>query len=283
MSRTLLSSGSPDADLVPVPVGHGGEQRVVEDVALLEEDLALVVDEPALDLLAGQHLARSGERRVLDDLDLVVLVLEELGLVGDSICLARSSFSTPLRLEHLGADDGAGDARGNAERAVAHVARLLAEDGPEELLLGADSWVSPLGVIFPTRTSPGFTSAPMRMMPDSSRSLRASSPTFGMSRVISSLPELGVPGDALELLDVDRGEDVVLQQALGEEDRVLEVVALPRHEGDDHVRAQRQLTGLGGRPVGDDVALPAPGRPSSRWASGSGRCSGCERWYLSRL
>jgi 2-keto-3-deoxy-galactonokinase len=60
--------------------------------------------------------------------------------------------------------------------------------------------------------SPGFTSAPMRMMPASSRSLRASSPTFGMSRVISSLPELGVAGDALELLDVDRGEEVLLDQ-----------------------------------------------------------------------
>ena len=46
----------------------------------------------------------------------------------------------------------------------------------------------PSGVILPTRMSPGFTSAPMRTMPDSSRSLRASSPTFGMSRVTSSLP-----------------------------------------------------------------------------------------------
>jgi hypothetical protein len=49
------------------------------------------------------------------------------------------------------------------------------------------------------------------------------------------LAELGVAGDALELLDVDRGEDVVLGDALGDEDRVLEVVALPRHERDEHV------------------------------------------------
>jgi hypothetical protein len=38
--------------------------------------------------------------------------------------------------------------------------------------------------------SPALTSAPMRTMPASSRSFRASSPTFGMSRVISSLPSL---------------------------------------------------------------------------------------------
>ena len=48
--------------------------------------------------------------------------------------------------------------------------------------------VSPLGVTLPTRISPGLTSAPMRMMPLSSRFLSASSPTFGTSRVISSLP-----------------------------------------------------------------------------------------------
>ena len=54
---------------------------------------------------------------------------------------------------------------------------------------GASS-VSDLGVILPTRMSPGFTSAPMRMTPLWSRFFRASSPTFGMSRVISSGPSL---------------------------------------------------------------------------------------------
>ena len=52
------------------------------------------------------------------------------------------------------------------------------------------SSVSPLGVTLPTRMSPVTTSAPMRMMPRSSRSARTSSETFGMSRVISSGPSL---------------------------------------------------------------------------------------------
>ena len=52
----------------------------------------------------------------------------------------------------------------------------------------AVSSVSPFGVILPTRMSPEFTSAPTRMMPFSSRSRSDSSPTFGMSRVISSGP-----------------------------------------------------------------------------------------------
>jgi len=49
---------------------------------------------------------------------------------------------------------------------------------------------SPLGVIFPTKISLGPTSAPIRIIPFSSRSLMASSPTFGISRVISSGPSL---------------------------------------------------------------------------------------------
>ena len=49
---------------------------------------------------------------------------------------------------------------------------------------------SPLGVTLPTRISVAFTSAPMRITPSSSKSLSASSPTFGISLVISSGPSL---------------------------------------------------------------------------------------------
>ena len=52
----------------------------------------------------------------------------------------------------------------------------------------AVSSVSPLGVILPTRISPGPTTAPILMIPSSSRSARLSSPTFGISWVISSGP-----------------------------------------------------------------------------------------------
>ena len=47
---------------------------------------------------------------------------------------------------------------------------------------------SPLGVTFPTRISPAFTSAPIYTIPDSSKFFKASSLTLGMSRVISSSP-----------------------------------------------------------------------------------------------
>src|SRR5690606_34701930 len=54
--------------------------------------------------------------------------------------------------------------------------------------------------------------------------------------------------------DVDRGVAVIGHHPFGHQDRVLEVVAVPRHERDQHVLAQRQLTHIGGRAVGDDVS-----------------------------
>src|SRR6202008_5166339 len=41
----------------------------------------------------------------------------------------------------------------------------------------------------------------------------------------------------------------------GEHGRCFEVVAVPRHEGDQHVAAERELAEIGRGTVGDDVAL----------------------------
>ena len=68
------------------------------------------------------------------------------------------------------------------------------------------------------------------------------------------LAPLGVADVQLELLDVDRRVDVVLHQPLAQDDGVLEVVPVPRHERHQHVAAERQLAALGGRAVGDDLA-----------------------------
>ncbi len=68
------------------------------------------------------------------------------------------------------------------------------------------------------------------------------------------LAELRVARLDLEFLDVDRREPLALDEALGHEDRVLEVVAAPRHERDEHVPPQRELALVGPRAVGDHVA-----------------------------
>ena len=66
--------------------------------------------------------------------------------------------------------------------------------------------------------------------------------------------QLGVAGVDLVLLDVDRGEDVVLDDPLGEDDRVLVVVAVPRHEGHQQVASQRHLAVVGAGAVGERLA-----------------------------
>ena len=48
--------------------------------------------------------------------------------------------------------------------------------------------VSPLGVTLPIKISPSDTLAPRRIIPFSSKSFVASSPTFGISAVNSSCP-----------------------------------------------------------------------------------------------
>ena len=75
-----------------------------------------------------------------------------------------------------------------------------------------------------------------------------------MSRVILLRTELGVARFDLEFLDVDGGVVVVLHEALGNEDGVLEVVAAPRHEGHQNVAAEGQLAQLGAGAVGEHLA-----------------------------
>ena len=103
--------------------------------------------------------------------------------------------------------------------------------------------------------SPAFTSAPMYTMPDSSS--RAERLLAHVRDIGGDFfgTQLGVTRDARQLLDVDRGVAVFLHDALGEQDRVFEVVAVPRHEGDQHVLAERELAQIGRRTVGQRVAL----------------------------
>ena len=212
MSRILASSGSPTVISAPVLVGDGGEQLVVEDVALLEEDLALVVHQLALDLLAARASCGCGANAE----SWMTLIssfwsLRSFASSIDSICLARSSFSTPLRREDLGADDRAltpGGTRSELSRTSPAFSPKMARSS----FSSGESWVSPFGVILPTSTSPGFTSAPMRMMP---RLVEVLEGLLTDVRDVAGdllLAELGVARDALELLDVDRGEDVLLER-----------------------------------------------------------------------
>ena len=118
----------------------------------------------------------------------------------------------------------------------------------------AVSSVSPLGVTLPdqqvARAHLGADADDAAVVEIAERLLRAVGDVAG-DLLVAQLRGAGVD---LVLLDVDRGELVVLDETLGDDDRVLEVVALPGHEGHQAVLAQRQLTGIGRGAVREDLA-----------------------------
>ena len=178
-----------------------------------------------------------------------------------------------LAREDARVDDDAADARRHLERAVADVAGLLAEDGAEELLFGRE-----LGLAL-RRDLADEDVAGLHLGADAddARLVEVLEGLFADVRDVAGdffLAELRVAGDALELLDVDRGEDVVLGDALGDEDRVLEVVALPRHERDEHVLAERELAHVGRRDRPRGRRPASPSRRRGRSASGCSRSTG---------
>ena len=106
-----------------------------------------------------------------------------------SMALLRSSFSTPLR-EKILTLMTVPSIPGGTFREVSCTSRAFSPKMARRSFSSGESWVSPLGVIFPTKISFGLISAPMRITPLSSKSFKASSPRPGISRVISSFPNL---------------------------------------------------------------------------------------------
>jgi len=136
---------------------------------------------------------------------------------------------------------------------VAHVGGLLAEDGAQQLLFRGHRAFALRRHLADQDVARLHLGADI----DDARLVEVLERLFADVRDIAGdllLAELGVAGHDLELLDMDRGEHVIAHDALGEQDRVFEVVAIPRHERDEHVAAQGQLAILRRRAVGDDVA-----------------------------
>ena len=233
-------------------------------VAVLEERHVVLVDDLGDDALVA---VAAGELVALGDLAL--LGHEHAHEVVD----ARGQVVAGRARERHDVDDDAALAVRDLERGVADLARLLLEDRADQLLLGgqlglalrrdlADEQVAGLHL--------GADADDAAVVEVAQRLLRAVRDVAGDLLVA----QLGRAGVDLVLLDVDRGELVVLDQAVGQDDRVLEVVALPGHEGDHQVLAERHLAVVGRGAVGEDLALaPPPGRPS-RAASGGSACPG---------
>ena len=153
-------------------------------------------------------------------------------------------------MRDLHVHDDADRAGRDDERGVLHIGGLLAEDRAEEALFGsefgfglrsdlADEDVA--GLHFRTDADDAVV---VEILEGFLADVRDVAGDFFR-------PELGVAGGDLEFLDVDRGEDVLLEHLFGDEDGVFEVVAVPRHEARRARCGRGELAVVGRGTVGD--------------------------------
>src|SRR3954469_11928184 len=286
-TRDLLLQGTVEHRGGELRAGGGGVRRGRQALRPLGRALdvpALLGGPPEVGLqhLAEVHAARDAhrveddvdrrpvgeERHVLDGQDLrddalvavtagELVALGDLALLGDvdhdALVDARAELVVVLRGELLDGDDRALFTVGNLQRGVAHLAALLVEDRAQQALLGRQLGLA-LGRDLADQDVAGTdlgADADDAALVEVGQQLRAHVREVTRDLLLA---ELGVAGVDLVLLDVDRGEDVVLHQVLAEDDRVLEVVALPRHERDEQVLAERELAVLRRGAVRQDLA-----------------------------
>ncbi len=111
-------------------------------------------------------------------------------------CSCRFAFSLPFLVFSLTTCEKSRlpmivpEREGEAFREASFTSPALSPKMARSSFSSGEGSLSPFGVILPMRMSPGSTWAPMRMIPFLSRSLVASSLTFGISAVSSSMPRL---------------------------------------------------------------------------------------------
>src|SRR5690606_24821913 len=250
-------------------VGLGALQLFVE-VVLAHAQLEPLAALDTLEDLGGQHCALlhagttfngvtdQGSGQTLEsggfnDAELFLQVLADLVelllLDGQGAAVAFYAITS----EYLDVDDGTLGAGGHTQGGVLHIGSLLTEDRTQQLLFRSQLGFA-LGRDLADQDIAG---ADFGTHVDNARLIQLAQ---GRLTDVGDIggdflrPQLGVAGYAGQLLDVDGGETVFLNHTFGDEDRVLEVVAVPGHEGDAHVLTQGQLAHVHGRAISQDVA-----------------------------
>lgn len=208
------------------------------------------------------------ERHVLDGQDLgddalvavpareLVTVLD-LALLGhvhpDQLVHARGQLVAVLTRERADADDRAGLAVRHLQRGVPDLPGLLTEDRTEQALLRRQLRLA----LRRDLADQDVAGDDLGTDPDDAPLVQVRQHFLADVRDVAGdllRAELGVPRVDLVLLDVDRGEHVLLHEALRQDDRVLVVVTLPGHERDQEVPAEGHLALVRARTVRDDLA-----------------------------
>ena len=221
-------------------VEHDVDRRAVGEVrhVLDRKDLG---DDTLVAVAAGELVALA-DLALLTDVD------------ADQLVHTRRQLVAVVAREHAHVDHLAGLAVRHLQARVPDLARLLTEDRAEQALFRRE-----LGLALRRDLADeDVARADLGADADDPALVEVLEDVFAQVRDVTRDllgTELGVAGIDLVLLDVDRREHVVLDQALAQHDRVLEVVTLPGHERDEQVLAERELAVHRGRTVGEHVAL----------------------------
>src|SRR5690606_19921354 len=149
--------------------------------------------------------------------------------------------------------DRADHARGHAQRGVFDVGGLFAEDRAQQLFLGGQLGLA-LGRDLADQHVVGADLGTDVHDPGIIQTVELELGQVGDVARDFLGSELGVAGDHGQLFDVDRGVAVIGHDALGDQHRVFEVIAVPGHERDQHVLPQGQFTQVAGRAIGQHIA-----------------------------
>src|SRR6185503_3128758 len=208
---------------------------------------------PAHDHLVDQHFLEPAVEAALEDDALVVAILGEpldFGTLDGQRALVLVDAAAR---EYTHLDDRAGDAWRQPQRGVANIRGLLAEDGAQQFLF----WRHRRFALRRDFADQDIARLHFGADIDDPRLVEILQGLFADIRDVAGdllLTQLRVARHHLEFLDMNRGEDIVADDSLGNEDGILKVVALPRHECAEHIAAQRQFAKISRRSVGDDIA-----------------------------
>ena len=225
----------------------GNTQRVEDDVnrgAVLEEGHVFDREDlghNALITVAACHLVTNGDLAALGNVD-----ANRLAHAGVEIVFVVVEFTN--------ANDDALFTVGNTQRGIANLASLLTEDGAQQALFGGQLGFALRGDL----TDEDVTSGDLGADANDAALVQVCEGFLGDIGDIAGdffLTELGFACVDFVLFDVNRGEDVLFDNAAAEDDGVLVVEAFPRHVSNQQVLTQRDFTVVGGGAVGEHVAF----------------------------
>ena len=250
----LLTAGQHGTTFGGNPLATAAGLAVLQTVQhFVGDDRTFLQAGTTFDDLTVQGAAQTFEGCAFNDAELFVQVLADLVelhlLDGQRAGVALDAVAG----EDLNVDDGTLGAGRHTQGGVFDVAGLLAEDRTQQFFF----WRQ-LGLAFwRDLADQNVASADFSTHVDDTGFVQLVQRSLTHVRDVRGdflWAELGVARHAGQFLDMDSGKTVFLNHALREEDGVLEVVAVPRHERDAHVLTQCQLAHVGGRTVGQDVA-----------------------------